>query len=189
MAEALLQRHPHAVVHGLDGSLTMLTHAQQRLARFGQRFSARPFDLAERAWRAPQGQYRAVVSSLAIHHLDGAGKQQLFCDLHGMIEPGGAIVIADVVQHATPLATAMAADAWDEAVRQRALALDGTLAAFELFERERWNMYRFFDPTDIDHPSLLRDQLRWLDEAGFESVELYWMQAGHAIFGGRRPPG
>jgi hypothetical protein len=46
-------------------------------------------------------------------------------------------------------------------------------------------MYRYFDPDDIDRPSRLFDQLKWLERAGFVDVDVYWMQAGHAIFGGR----
>ena len=47
-------------------------------------------------------------------------------------------------------------------------------------------MYRYFDPEDIDHPSRLFDQLKWLEQAGFADVDVYWMLAGHALFGGRK---
>jgi hypothetical protein len=47
-------------------------------------------------------------------------------------------------------------------------------------------MYRYFDPDDIDKPSRLLDQLKWLEQAGFADVDVYWMLAGHAIFGGRK---
>jgi hypothetical protein len=32
----------------------------------------------------------------------------------------------------------------------------------------------------------LLDQLKWLEGAGFVDVDVYWMRAGHAIFGGRK---
>jgi len=47
---------------------------------------------------------------------------------------------------------------------------------------EAWNYYRFPDPGD--RPSPLVDQLAWLKEAGFAIVDCFWLQAGHAIFGG-----
>jgi tRNA (cmo5U34)-methyltransferase len=31
------------------------------------------------------------------------------------------------------------------------------------------------------------DQLEWLELAGFSCVDLFWMRAGHAIFGGWKP--
>lgn len=186
LAEALLERFPGATLHGYDGSPTMLAQAQARTARFGARFVPHQFDLAEHSWRAQAGPAQAMVSSLAIHHLDGAQKQQLFGDVFAMLADGGAFVIADVIAPATPAAEQVAARAWDAAVRRRALDLDGDLRGFAAFERERWNMYRFGDPDDIDKPSRLFDQLRWLAQAGFAEVDVFWMQAGHALFGGRK---
>ncbi len=54
---------------------------------------------------------------------------------------------------------------------------------------EAWNYYRF--PDAGDRPSPLVDQLAWLKEAGFAIVDCFWLQAGHAIFGGFKlpPPG
>lgn len=40
---------------------------------------------------------------------------------------------------------------------------------------------------DLAVPSRLLDQLKWLEEAGFQQVDVYWMQAGHAIYGGEKP--
>jgi len=100
-----------------------------------------------------------------------------------MLTPHGVFVIADVIETAHPLGAEVAATAWDHTVEQRALALDANTAALEFFQRERWNMYRYFAPNDIDKPSRLLDQLKWLEAASFGAVDVYWMLAGHAIFG------
>lgn len=42
---------------------------------------------------------------------------------------------------------------------------------------------RYFDP-DFDKPSRLVNQLNWLAAAGFTAVDVYWLRAGHAVFGG-----
>jgi tRNA (cmo5U34)-methyltransferase len=186
LAGALLERFPSCTVYGYDGSPQMLDTARANLARYGERFQTLRFDLSDGAWRKPTFPVHAVVSSLAIHHLDGEGKLQLFRDVYALLEGGGALVIADVIAPAHPLGATAAAKAWDAAVRKRSLEFDGNLAAFEAFEREKWNMYRYFDPDDIDKPSLLLDQLKWLEQAGFSDVDVYWMLAGHAIFGGRK---
>lgn len=187
LAQALLERFPGAALLGLDGSPEMLAAAGRRLAAFGERFQPRHFDLARSEWRADIRDAHAVVSSLAIHHLDGQEKQQLLADVYEMLSPGGVFVIADLIAPVGKQAEAVAADAWDWAVQQRSLELDGDLRGLEFFQQERWNLYRYFDPDDIDKPSSLFDQLRWLADAGFAAVDAYWMQAGHAIFGGRKP--
>jgi tRNA (cmo5U34)-methyltransferase len=186
LASALLADFPTCTVYGFDGSSEMLKQAQHQLARFGARFQTRLFDLAATDWRKPAWPVRAVVSSLAIHHLDEPQKQTLFRDVYQMLTPDGVFVIADVIQPAHPRGAAVAATAWDRAVQQRALALDGNEDALAIFEQEKWNMYRYFDPEDIDKPSRLLDQLKWLEQAGFGDVDIYWMLAGHAIFGGRK---
>lgn len=187
LAGALLERYPSCTVYGYDGSPAMLAQARARLAAYGARFQPRVFDLADDGWRGLERPAHAVISSLAIHHLDGAQKQQLFHDVFAMLAPGGAFLIADVIEPAGASGRALAARVWDEAVRERARQIDGDEAAFAIFQREHWNMYRYFDPDDIDKPSRLLDQLRWLERAGFGEVDVFWMRAGHALFGGRRP--
>src|SRR3546814_8450769 len=72
-------------------------------------------------------------------HLDADGKRRLFADLHAALAPGGVFVLADVVQPAGDAGSAIAAELWDQEVRDRALALDGDLAGFEAFRRADWN--------------------------------------------------
>ncbi|HVT59589.1 MAG TPA: class I SAM-dependent methyltransferase [Thermoanaerobaculia bacterium] len=190
LARALLERLPGATVFGYDGSQAMLDSAAAALAAFGERFATCLFDLADCSWRGfetlPRAP-RAIVSSLAIHHLDGAAKRALFGDLFRAFAPGGLLLIADLVRPATAAGAALAARAWDDAVRQRALALAGNLDPLEVFRRDRWNYFADPDPDPLDRPSPLTDQLRWLGEAGFGAVDVYWMKAGHALFGGAKP--
>jgi tRNA (cmo5U34)-methyltransferase len=189
LGEAILEAHPAVTVYGLDGSEAMLRAARRRLERFGERFQAGIFDLFARSWPRLELPVRGVVSALAIHHLDGQGKADLFREVFSLLEPGGMLVVADVIAPAGATGWELAAGAWDEAVQARSLELDGDSRGFEAFQSQRWNMYRFFDPQDIDHPSPLFEQLKSLEAAGFAEVDVYWMLAGHAIFGGRKTAG
>lgn len=185
LAETVLERLPQAHLTGLDGSQAMLRQAEQRLARFGDRFSPGAFELADRDWRRPEEFYQAILSSLAIHHLDGPGKRQLYQDIYRMLSSGGVLLIADLILPASPVGLENAARFWDESVRLQALALDGRLDAFEFFDREGWNIFRHPDP--MDQPSGLFEQLSWLTQTGFQAVDVYWLLAGHAIYGGQKP--
>ncbi|HXH95745.1 MAG TPA: methyltransferase domain-containing protein, partial [Gaiellaceae bacterium] len=45
----------------------------------------------------PEGPFDLVVSALAVHHLDAAGKRDLFRRVARALRPGGRFVLADVV--------------------------------------------------------------------------------------------
>ena len=186
LAEVLLDSLPGSVVHGLDGSVEMLQRARERLARFGHRFQCSRFNLAARDWRRLDSPVNAIVSSLAIHHLTELQKPRLFSDLCGMLADNGAVVIADIVEHQNDSGSHLAAQTWDEVVRERALELDGNTETFDFFQREGWNTFWYLDPEDIDKPSPLFDQLKWLEDAGSVDIDVHWMLAGHAIFGARK---
>ena len=128
-----------------------------------------------------------MLASLVVHHLAAAGKRRLFADLARRLEPGGALLLADIVEPVGPAARAAFARQWDDAARTQSLALTGGLEAFERFQRDGWNFYRG-TPDPYDRPSGLGEQLRWLRRAGFARVDAFWMRAGHAVFGGFRGP-
>lgn len=180
--ELILESYPTFTLQGFDGSVEMLHRAQERLSRFGDRFTCTKFELASSDWRNPEQTINAVISSMAIHHLTGAQKQALFTDVFKMLAPNGIFIVADIIAHPDKMAAQQAAEALDDVVRRRSLELDGNTAAFEFFRKEGWNIFRYLDPEDIDKPSPLFDQLKWLEEAGFSNVDVHWMLAGHAIF-------
>lgn len=184
LAEMLLNALPGSIYIGMDGSQVMLDKTNQRLEGFTGRYRLGKFDLADRSWRKLNNPAQAVVSMLAIHHLDGPGKQVLFQDVYAMLSIEGAFIVADMVEPASQSGRAMAADAWDEVVRQRSLELDGSMAGLDFFLKEGWNTYRYLDPDDIDHPSPLFGQLKCLEGAGFVYLDVHFFQAGHALFSG-----
>jgi tRNA (cmo5U34)-methyltransferase len=184
---ALLERFPTSRMLALDGSAEMRQATRATGAAHAARLTVADFDLASRAWRRFAEPVHAFVSSLAIHHLDGAQKRELFADMAAALASGGVIVIADIVRPPTQRGLDVAAAQWDDAVRARALALDGHLAAFEQFQKLGWNYFRDPDGDPIDKPSSLFDQLKWLEAAGLVDVDAHWLFAGHGIFSGRKP--
>jgi tRNA (cmo5U34)-methyltransferase len=188
LTEGILRRYPNATMIGLDGSEAMRRETAARLAPFGARAAIRPFRLEEQAWlEALPDPLHLVVSSLVIHHLDGPGKQRLFADLCARLAAGGALLICDVVEPANGWGRRHMARAWDAEVARQSVEIGGDRSAYEHFLADRWNMYEYpVGDDDIDMPSPLVDQLRWLGEAGFTGVDAWWVRAGHALFGGYR---
>lgn len=189
MAEVILQHFPACHYVALDGSATMREQMAQRLAAYQDRLTILPFLLEEQVWRnALPAPLRGVVSSLCVHHLDDEQKRMLFRDMFAHIEPGGALLLADVIRPATPRIASLFARQYDEIVRVQSMAIRGDLSGFEQFQELEWNyfLYDYNDPNSYDKPSLLNEQLRWLQEAGYKDVDCFWLQAGHAVYGGYR---
>jgi tRNA (cmo5U34)-methyltransferase len=186
LSQEYLRRSPKARVMLMDGSAEMLRRAGQRLSEFGGRHAQVQADIADRGWRTGES-YGGVMTSLAVHHLDGPGKQELYRDIHDMLVPGGAFVMADLVEPAGPAARRLAGDQWDRAVQEASRHLLGGDEAVTVFRESDWNYYRLPGPDPFDLPSATAEHLDWLRAAGFAEVDVAWMYAGHAIFTARRP--
>ena len=83
-------RHPEAGWVGIDASEAMLARARQRLPGAELRLQRLEDAL-------PPGPFDLVVSALAVHHVDGAGKRDLFGRVAGVLRPGGRFVLGDLV--------------------------------------------------------------------------------------------
>jgi tRNA (cmo5U34)-methyltransferase len=187
LARAVLEAFPRCRYLALDGSKVMREQMRRTLAAYDERVEVREFELSEESWHAAlPDPLRCVMSSLVVHHLDGGQKRQLYADLARRIEPGGALLLADIVEPSVPQATALFARQWDDAARVQSLAVAGDMSAFEQFRADAWNFYTPEGADPMDKPSPLFDQLLWLRDAGFRQVDCFWMYAGHAIYGGYR---
>lgn len=89
-AGRVLAGRPDARLTAVDSSPEMLERAQQRLPE-AHLVPARLED------PLPPGPFDLVVSALAVHHLDGAGKRDLFHRVFDVLRPGGVFVLADVI--------------------------------------------------------------------------------------------
>ncbi|MEU4717025.1 class I SAM-dependent methyltransferase [Micromonospora purpureochromogenes] len=155
----------------LDGAPRMLAVAADALAARGVPHRTVVADLAD---PLPAGRYDAVVSALAVHHLDDDGKRALYRRAAEALTPGGVFVNAEQVAGPTPGLDRR----YDEVWVAQATALgsdDAELAA----ARERMRH---------DRPAPVDAQCRWLAEAGLVDVDCFFKAWRFAVFGGTRPP-
>jgi SAM-dependent methyltransferase len=140
------ERHPAARGIGIDSSEPMLDRAA---ARFGGDPSVelRRHDLASPL--AELGPFDAVVSGLAIHHLEDERKRQLFVEVHDLLAPGGVFANLDLVRSAT----------------------------LQLHERFRREIGRVEDDPS-DRLAGLSVQMEWLRDVGFGEVDCHfkWLE-------------
>jgi tRNA (cmo5U34)-methyltransferase len=155
---AMLQRdRPELRAVGLDFSEAMLAAARERFAD-DERVELVQHDLDERL--PALGRFDAVVSSMAIHHLEHERKRSLYGEVFDLLEPGG--VFANYEHVASPT----------ERLHRAFFAAIG-----EPLENE--------DPSDrlLD----VETQLGWLRELGFDDVDCYWKWLEMALLIGVKP--
>ena len=166
LSQHILAAFPDAELTLLDGAPAMLDQAREAL---GPRQTYVGANLTD---PLPGTGYCAVVSALAIHHLDDPGKQDLFARVHDAVGPGGLFVNAEQVAGPTPLWDDLYARRHEE--RARALgASDADWAA----ARERMAHDR---TTDVE------SQLTWMRRAGFPDSDCLFKDHGFAVLVGRR---
>jgi tRNA (cmo5U34)-methyltransferase len=153
----VLEGRPDRSVVALERSEPMLAAARERFASDGR------VEILSHDLKLPLpdlGRFDAVVSSLAIHHLEHERKRSLYAEAFALIEPGG--LFANFEHVASP---------------SRRLHLAFFAAIDEPLENE--------DPSDrlLD----VHTQLCWLREIGFEDVDCHWKWRELALIAGVRP--
>ncbi|HWF55773.1 MAG TPA: class I SAM-dependent methyltransferase [Solirubrobacteraceae bacterium] len=96
-ARRVLAAHPGARLHGIDSSAEMLAAARAALPA-----TAVTLTRQELQDPLPHGPFGLVVSALAVHHLPGRAKADLFARVAAVLAPGGRFVLGDLIVPADP---------------------------------------------------------------------------------------
>jgi tRNA (cmo5U34)-methyltransferase len=153
----------------VDGAASMLEQARELLGAHASVVLVQ--DLRD---PLPEGPFDAVVSALAIHHLDDDAKRELDARVLAVLRPGGAFVNAEQVRGPT---------AW-LAQRQR----EGWLAACRRVGASEAELAQTLARMRADRLIDAETQLRWLREAGFADVDCFYKRWHFAVLAGWRPP-
>ncbi|ATO16426.1 SAM-dependent methyltransferase [Micromonospora sp. WMMA2032] len=154
----------------VDGAPAMLAVATGHLAARGVPHRTVHADLGD---PLPAGRYDAVVSALAVHHLDDDGKRALYRRAADALAPGGVFVNAEQVAGPTPALDRRYDEVWTARITER-----GSDAAEIAAARQRMRH---------DRPATVAEQCRWLAEAGLVDVDCFFKEWRFAVFGGHRP--
>jgi len=96
-ARRVLNRHPDAQLICIDASPGMI-----KVARGGLPADRVKLLVGRLEDPLPEGSFDLVVSALAVHHLDGTGKADLFRRIASRLDAAGRFVLADVVEPVNP---------------------------------------------------------------------------------------
>jgi len=170
VAQAVLRAFPTAHVTCVDIAAPMIANARAKLTGFEQvEYVVADFQAIELP-----GAYDAVVSSLALHHLNtDDDKRALYARIYNGLNPGGVFFNADVVLGSSEVLQRVYLAQW-RAFMQRSVSqedIDGMwMPRYEAEVR----------------PAPLVDQLTWLTTIGFRDVDVVWKYYNFAVYGGRR---
>lgn len=167
LARQVAVAHPEAALTLVDGAPAMLAQARDLLGDEATYLTANLADPLPHG-----GPWDAVVSALAIHHLDDAGKAGPFRRIHADLAPGGVFVNAEQVAGPTALFDDLYS-AWHES---RSLAL-GT-------SREGWAGAE--ERMRMDRCASVERQITWLREAGFADADCLFKDHRFAVLVARR---
>ena len=184
--EQILARYVKASVTCVDGSAEMVRIARERLAKYGARVRVCHADLAEPVWqRAVNAPFDAAVSAVAIHHLSDERKRALYREVYALLRLGGVFLNNDIV--ATPPALK---ERFEElnllAIQQQDRLKRGSARALEEIRAEMRAQLQSAGSQRHSQIAALGDQLEWLREAGFKSIDCYWKYLELSIFGGAK---
>lgn len=133
---AVLQCHPTASVVLFDENPGMLAAATRRVGDG----PIEEIVVDDLLGSLPDGPFDLIVSALAIHHLEGAAKRDLFLRLRPLLRPGGRFVMADVIVPVDPAdAVTPLSEDYDHPSPLRDVACWLRDADFDVSETWRWN--------------------------------------------------
>jgi tRNA (cmo5U34)-methyltransferase len=168
LSHVLLRTFPNAKLVSLDLAANMIETCKRNLAAFANRVTPKQGDFGKDDIGSG---YDLVVSGLAIHHLDDAGKQDLYKRIFRSLNPGGIFINREIVLGSSPALTKCYEEWWRQFVKANGETDD------------TW--FRKYFEEDI--PASVEDQLAWLKQAGFTDVGCHWRYINFAIFGGKKP--
>lgn len=161
---------PQAQLTLIDISPDMLAKAQERMQPYAERVEIKLLDMLA---IDQLGSFDLVISALAIHHLDDAGKQQLFGKIFEQLKPGGRFVHVEQVLGPTPEIEAIYEQVWQETARAKGVSEADLQNAIERMKQDR--------------SAPLITQLQWLEQAGFEQVNCWYQWYRFATYSAQKP--
>lgn len=165
LSAQILAAFPDVRLELLDGSEPMVREAQERLGA-----AVDAVHVADMAAELPDGPFDAVVSALAIHHLEHADQRALMDRVHAVLRAGGVFVNAEQVAAPTRALTREYEARWGEECWSLGASADELRDACDRMRHDRC--------ADVE------SQLRWLREAGFAAADCVYRHWRFAVVTG-----
>jgi tRNA (cmo5U34)-methyltransferase len=165
-SQHVLAEYPNAEFVLMDVADKMLDVARERFHNQGSKVQ---FEIRDYRDIQGSGEYDLVISSLSIHHLFDNEKSQLFQSIYALLKPAGAFINIDQIRGETDTLRQMYWNRWLEHVHSSG----ATEEQIQTSIKRR---------TEFDKDALLEDQISWLKQAGFSSVDIVYKNFFLGVF-------
>lgn len=165
-SEHILTMYPHAQFVLYDVADQMLNIAKKRFQAYPSQFE---FIVDDYRTLQRTHEFDLVISSLSIHHITDEEKQNLFRSIYKALRTTGLFINIDQIRGETAYLRNLYWQHWLTQVRQR----KSSESQIQDSIRRR---------TTYDKDALLTDQLQWLRNAGFRSVDCVYKNFFVGVF-------
>lgn len=167
-SEFVLQKYPNAKITLVDLSRKMLDVAKKRFS------SNKNIDIIQQDFTTFKGEklYDAVISSLAIHHLEDKVKAELYNTIFSLLKPEGIFLNAEQVAGESDYFSRLYDKKWREKVEASDLSRKDIDASYERIK--------------LDKRTPVSTQIKWLRDAGFKEVDCLYKYYDFAVLYGRK---
>jgi len=171
IAKMILERHPNSILTCVDLAANMIETAKIKLGKY-KNVEYIVGDFHNFNFNR---KYDAVVTSLALHHLrNDNDKKKFFKKIFDALNKNGVFYNADVVLGSNETVQNLYINKWKEFMRRKVSVSEIESKWIPKYEEE-------------DRPAKLIEQMKWLEEIGFEKTDVIWKYYNFAVYGGVKP--
>jgi tRNA (cmo5U34)-methyltransferase len=183
LAERILRAYPAASIIVIDQSEAFLALAKERLAPFDGRAACLHRRLQD-DWHTDTGPVDLIVSTSAIHHLEGSEKQALFDRCYEALSPRGVLINGDEYRPEDDESFLAMLHDWGRHM-DRSLAAGAIPASFgptiESWKKRNLDGFGAVPKSGDDCQETVEAQLGRLQASGFSNVRAIWSDALWAV--------
>lgn len=170
IAKMVAEKFPNSTIVCLDIASKMIDIARVKLVNHKNT----KFITGDFASTSFNDKYDVVISSLALHHLEtDADKKHFYKRIYTILNDSGLFFNADVVLASTDYLQRVNMDRWIEYMSKNVSKEEILNNWIPKYESE-------------DRPAKLTDQLKWLEDIGFTSVDVLWKYYNFCVYGGTK---
>ncbi|MGN0739125.1 MAG: class I SAM-dependent methyltransferase [Treponema sp.] len=156
--------------HFPDAEYVLSDIAEEMLAVAKKRFENVPnikYEISDYSKKLPEGTPDLVLSALSIHHLEHEQKKSLFKMIYASLSEGGTFINYDQFCRETEDANRKTEEYWIKGIKDSGLSEK---------EYDRW-----LERKKLDRECTVAQEIAWLKEAGFTSVECIYLMGKFAV--------